>query len=409
MSSTLEDLRGKREELVGEIEALTGAENFDPKDETFVQARAKAEALDDKIKSLVEWHTSRDAANAIDAIEVRGKKTAEVAIKEAKEGLSPGQIFTRSRAYEDYKSSPRGTSGRVSVDLESLIQTRAPILTTTFAGIIPPDRIAPSAPPAQQTPLLGVIDRIPVTSNSVEWVTYPAAGAPAAVTAEGAAKTETTIAPLLVTVTLETIASWLTVSRQFNEDAGALRAYIDAAMRRGIIDKMEAQAAAVLTGATLPITTNTTGTLLAGIRRGIATVQAAGYDPQIAVLNPSDYASIDLAVMGGTLRGPVVNGSFFGIRPVPVGAVPSGTAYVGDFQTGMAWLARNDVVMYETDSHASNFVSNLITLLAETRGKAVIHRAEALTKVTGTVTPLLTQMSEQPDVTEAKSVPAAKK
>jgi hypothetical protein len=89
---------------------------------------------------------------------------------------------------------------------------------------------------------------------------------------------------------------------------------------------------------------------------------------------------------------------------VPVGAVASGTAYVGDFTTGMAWLARNDVVMYETDSHASNFISNLITLLAETRGKAVIHRAEALTKVVGT-SPVVLRGGEDegPAADEAKT------
>ena len=378
----LDDLREERAGLINDIEALTGTKDFDPKDTHYVEARSKAEALDSKIKSIVEWQSSRDSANQIDALAVRHNKNVEQRSIEA--ALSPGEIFTRSAAFTEYRG--HGTSSIINVPLEQMIQQRAPLLTTTFAGAIPPERIEPSAPPAQQTPLLSVIDRIPVTSNSVEWVFYPAAAPLAGVVAEGAAKPEAAVAPVLKTVTLETIAHWLNVSRQFNEDAGALRQYIDGALRRGVRDKMEAQAAAVLVAdATIPVVTNTTGTLLGGIRKAIGVVQAAGYRPQYVLLNPMDYAALDIDLLGRTLNGPNTYTQFWGVAPVPVGALASGTAYVGDWTTAMAWLARTDVAMYQTDSHASNFISNLITLLAEARGKAIVHRPEAAAKVAGTV------------------------
>jgi hypothetical protein len=60
----------------------------------------------------------------------------------------------------------------------------------------------------------------------------------------------------------------------------------------------------------------------------------------------------------------------------------------------MAWLQRQDVTVYTTDSDisgagataASDFRTNILTTLAEARGKAIVPRPEALTKVAGTVT-----------------------
>jgi hypothetical protein len=390
-TSVLEGLRAQRESLIGEIEALTSVEDFDPADTTFVAARSKADALDGKIRALVEFAASRDAANAVDAMQVRSQRTAETQTREAKDGLTPGAIFTRSRAYEDYKSSPRGTSGHVEVELDQFLQTRAPVLTSTFAGILEGERIAGSYAGSMQTPLLSIIDRIPVSSNSIEWVFYPAAATGGAVVAEGAAKPEAAVAPVLKTVSLEVVASHLTVSRQVAEDGGALMAYIDGAMRRNLVELMEARAAAVLVADTdivevlNEVSAGNNDTLLKGIRRAIGAVQTAGFNPQIALLNPSDYAGLDIDVLGKTLNGPVVGSQFWGVAPKASSAVPAGTAWVGDFSTAMAFLARTEVSMYSTDSHASNFTSNLITQLCEARGKAIVHNPRAVVKVEGTV------------------------
>lgn len=386
-TNLLDKYRTDRRELESQIEALMNADDFDPAAKDFVEARGSAEALDSKIKSIVEWQARQAAANEIDSLAIttqadKAKKSDDNPV------LSIGEAWTRSKAYDDFKMLPRGTSGRVSMPFDA-VEKRAPILTSTFAGLIQPDRIAPSTAPAAQTPLLDLISTIRVTSGAVEWVHYPAAAPLGTVTAEGAGKTEAAIAPILKTVTLDTIASWAQYSRQFGEDAPGLVAFLNAALARGILDKREALAAATLIAdANIPVVTNTGGTLMEGIRVAIAQVQTAGYSPQAVVINPADYAALDIDVFTSTMRGPSVNPSFWGVTPVPVGAVASGTAFVGDFTSGMVELVRSEVQVFTTDSHASTFISNVLTTLVEARAKTIVQRPEALAKVTGTVTAL---------------------
>jgi HK97 family phage major capsid protein len=315
----------------------------------------------------------------------RAEREAEAAVPEFR---TIGEAWVESDAYRQYMQTPKGNSASISYE------TRALIKLDSFSGVVPKERIAPSAPPVQQTPLIDLISSLRVSQNSIEWVFFPAAAPLGTVTAEGAPKTEAAITPTIQTVTLDTIASWAQYSRQFGEDQPGLVDFLNASLARGIMDKREAAAAAALVAATIPVTTNTSGTLLQGIRRAVGTVQAAGYRPNAVALNPADYASLDLEVLGRTFNGPTVGSQFWGITPIPVGALASGTAYVGDFTTGMVELVRNDVQVYTTDSDitgagstaASAFRSNILTTLVEARTKPIVQRPEALTKVAGTVT-----------------------
>ena len=109
----------------------------------------------------------------------------------------------------------------------------------------------------------------------------------------------------------------------------------------------------------------------------MATVQAAGYVPEAVAMNPADYAVLDAQVFLNTLAGPQSTARTGVCAVVPVGAIASGTAFVGDFNTGMAWLQRQDVTVYTTDSDisgagataASDFRTNILTTLAEARGE----------------------------------------
>ncbi len=234
--SILDTLRQERSTLVDEIEGLMQGD-FDPASKELVEARARAESLDTKIKSLVDWNARRAAANEIDAVSVRTKqKSDDVQTREAAP-QTIGEAWIRSKAYENYRLTPKGNSQVIDVPFDT-VQNRAPILTTTFSGIIQPDRIAPSVPPGQMTPLLDLISRVTVTSGSVEWVYYPAAMPPGTVTPEGHVKTEAAINPVLKTVTLDTIASWAQYSRQFGEDAPGL-VYVTPKEHLGLPDKQD--------------------------------------------------------------------------------------------------------------------------------------------------------------------------
>lgn len=379
----LEKLRKERTTLIGEIEALMSAEDFDPQDKTLVEARSKADALDTKIKSIVEFEQSRAAANEVDAMSLRARTTASAGTADEVEYRSIGEAYVRSRAYADYLQSPRGTSGRVTVDANTMF--RAPITSTTF-NLTDAVRIPDRRDAEPRLPLLDVIPRIPVAGNSVEWVIYPPAPEAGVVT-EGSVKPEAVLAPELTTASLEIVAHYVQYTRNVLEDDAALMAYINSSLRQGVLKKIASQAAAVLNAETgfLDGTYPSGGTLLGGIRSAIGLVQTQGYDPDVVVLNPADYADLDISLLGqsvvNTGTGPQIGGTYWGVRPIPAAAVPVGTAYVGDFSTAMALLMRSEVAVYTTDSHASTFTSNVLTTLAETRAKAIVHQPNAVAKV----------------------------
>jgi hypothetical protein len=123
--------------------------------------------------------------------------------------------------------------------------------------------------------------------------------------------------------------------------------------------------------------------MLASIRTGIATVQAAGFaTPNAILINPADAAAIDVEVMTGGLTGPVMVGSYWGIPYVPSSSVPVGTSYVGDFATGVQLFNRGTAEVFMTDSHDDFFVRNLLLLLAETRALATVPDPAAIAECT---------------------------
>jgi hypothetical protein len=107
-------------------------------------------------------------------------------------------------------------------------------------------------------------------------------------------------------------------------------------------------------------------------------VQSNGYNPNAVLLNQADWAALDVTVMGGTLGGPTVGTTFWGLKPVASRWQPVGTATVGDFKAGVVWFDRNVSSVFMSDSHADLFIKNTLVILAETRGKAAVVEPLAL-------------------------------
>jgi len=390
--SVLDKLRSDRDALTDEIDALVSADDFDPSDPVLTEARSKIEGLDSRIQSIVDWEGRKAASNKVDSLALRHREEKQESEKRDNTVLSIGEAWTRSKAYADYLQAPRGSSGRITQPFAALMesQRRAVLKTDAFPGIIEKTRISPSTAPTQQTPFLDLIPQIGVSTGSVEWVFFPAAAPIAGKVPEGTPKPEAVVAPTLKTVTLNMLAHWVQYSRQFAEDSGALLTYLNQALARGVMDKRELEAiAALIAPGAVPAVPNT-GTLLEGIRLGISAVQAAGYRPDAIVANPGDLAQLDISLLGQTLNGPVISQGFWGVQAIPVGAVPSGTAYVGQFSVGMAELVRTEVSTYTTDSDilpdgSSAFRANVLTTIVEARTAPIVHRAEAIVSVPGTV------------------------
>lgn len=384
----IDTLRTQLGDVQARAKAITESteDRSEAAEKNLVELLAEGEQVKARIAELVKLDELTAAGAQLDTL-ITGTATrqaagAAAAAKLARAEQSMGEAFTASRAFTDWNG--HGRSERFDLqERPSALQTRAPLTTLVDPGkaFVQPTRIT-AAQWQRQTPLLDTIGRVQVGANTVEWVTYPQASPLAAVVAEGAQKPEAVLTAQLLTVTLDTIAHYAEASRQLLEDSTAARDFINMELSRGVLDKLESNAADAITTASLATVDGTS--LLAAIRAGVGQVQAAGFNPSVVLVNPADYADLDIAIMGSTLGGPVIGASFWGLRPVAIGAIPTGTAYVGDLQAAVTLLERTGVSVHITDSHAGNFTKNIFTILAEARAKAVVTRAEAIVKCTVT-------------------------
>lgn len=361
-----------RELSDGEAERMRGWQ------ERAAQIDKLAAEQNEYLESQRAWARLQDQLSTTGAEESPARGRITTATRAA--APSWGESFTSSPQFQNYDG--HGSSGRV--DVAGLFERAA--IDSTWVDV-PPAKFTP-VEQTFTTPLLGVIGRERVSTNSVEWTGYGRT-APAAVVAEGALKPEADLTPYTGAAALETIAHWKGITRQALEDIPRIQSIIEGALRRGVLQKLEQNATTALTTDT-DIPAAEGPDLLAAIRVGMATVQSAGYSsPNAVLLNPLDFAELDIAIMSGTVNGPAVGSSYWGMRAIAVASLPAGTAYVGDFKTALTMFERGQAAVYMTDSHADYFLRNTLVILAETRALSVVTQPDAAVKVSATVPPVI--------------------
>jgi len=377
-NTVLEARIAERDQCVSAARAMAESEDFNPEDPTFLDLQQRATELDARVAGLaniLEQQVAHDALDGRMAKAAAARREPQQQQMQTRE--SWGETFVRSEQFEGYRY--KGSSGVLTIEDDG-VQRRA--LPTGVADLIAAgltggkttiDTTAPVAP----TPLIDNCTNITVSGNAIEYIAWSIKAGSAATVAEKAAKPSVEFGPTVTPATLEMIAAYTQLTRQMIEDFSAVRDQIDGGLRREIAREEEEHAAAALVAATLPTATGG-GELLAAIRVGLGTVQAAGYSPNAVLINPADYADLDVSVMGATLLGPVVRQSFWGLTPIPSVAQPAGTATVGDFRAGVHHYTRSGIALFVTDSHADTFLTNVFTLLAERRSKTVVVRPAAL-------------------------------
>lgn len=155
------------------------------------------------------------------------------------------------------------------------------------------------------------------------------------------------------------------------------------------------------------VQTETTGTISSGdvpadaLFRAITKVgTGSGLSADGLVINPLDYQALRLAkdankqyFGGGFFQGQYGNGGIdeqppvWGLRTVVTPAIAAGTALVGAFAQAATVYRKGGVRVESTNSHASDFTSNLVTVRAEERVALAVRRPAGLVKVTLTQAP----------------------
>jgi HK97 family phage major capsid protein len=329
---------------------------------------------------LTEHEAQSSSARAFAELQARieagRERTSDATVTRSAPGRpqeqrSAGQLVTESTAFQNY--SGRGQMTPVEVTDYLSLEQRA-VITTAALSIQPfvwQNTI--NQPPM---PLLNLVNHVRVSSGVVEWVEV-GPDPVAAVVAEGTAKPEAALTVTPKTSTLDTLAHWIQITRQALADAPYMRSLIEGKLRNGLARKIQADLATLLNGATLQSAVD--ADMTKAIRKGIALVEGQGYNPNAVLLNPADFAAIDIAAGTGVNgSGPDRRGTYWGLTAVAVPGLTAGVAIVGDLSEGVTLFDRGVADVFVTDSHASLFISNILVILAETRVKSAITDPLAL-------------------------------
>ena len=309
-----------------------------------------------------------------------GTKTAE----------SWGEQFVKSAQYGDFAG---GRLGKMRVELKNT-------LTGSDANVSPARQPGIVGGAVQPLTLEAFLPSVTTNSNAIEFTKENAFTNNAAEAAEGASKAESALTWTLVNMPVSTVAHWIKISRQLASDNVALAAYVNTRMAYGVNRKVETQL--VSGDGTAP---NISGILDTGnftahgiadsdlgstlkklvlIRKMIAASASAGFPADAILLNPIDWAAIEIDLMvtaaGQTLYSVTDGGQprLFGIPVIQSVGMTADNVAVGAF--GQAYMIHNreGVTVEMSDSDSDNFTKNLITIRAERRLALATERPAAV-------------------------------
>lgn len=309
-----------------------------------------------------------------------GKKNAE----------SWGEQFVKSSQYSDFAG---GRLGKMRVELKNT-------LTGSDTNVAPARMPGIVGGAVQPLTLEAFLPSVTTNSNAIEFTKENAFTNNAAEAAEGASKAESALTWTLVNMPVSTVAHWIKISRQLASDNVALAAYVNTRMAYGVNRKVETQL--VSGDGTAP---NISGILDTGnftahgiadadlgstlkklvlIRKMIAASASAGFPADAILLNPIDWAAIEIDLMvtaaGQTLYSVTDGGQprLFGIPVIQSVGMTADNVAVGAF--GQAYMIHNreGVTVEMSDSDSDNFTKNLITIRAERRLALATERPAAV-------------------------------
>jgi len=362
------------EVIIKSLEKIEGAlEHFATKAE--IEAKFGTVSADTKAALDAFGTQQKEIADRLLMVEQKGTQQAEQPAKT--EGW--GDQLVKSDKYRDFIA---GATQKMRLEVKNTL--------TGSDTNVAPDR-KPGIVPGAAAPLTleAFLNSVPTSSNAVEFTKENAYTNNAAEAAEGAAKAESALTWTLVNMPISTVAHYLRISRQLASDNAALAAYVENRLAYGVNRKVETQL--VSGDGTAP---NISGILDAGnytahgyadanlgatlkklvlIRKIMADSWAAGYPADGILLNPADWATIEIDLLT-TQAGKVpfnINAAgqpvLFGVPVIQSVGMTADNVAVGNFRQAYTVYNREGVVVEMSDSDSDNFTKNLITIRAERR------------------------------------------
>ncbi|MCB1711337.1 MAG: phage major capsid protein [Candidatus Riesia sp.] len=357
-----------------------------------------------EIKSLEERY-DQVIADLTGQIEEMQKKAGRLNQLPGDELKSIGQTFVESKGYSNFKSEGwRGTTGQVFVPSSFSSELKAMTGNSSLRNVLSVERVMEIIRnPVRQIRIRDLFPVVRTNSGVIEFCREALTStidSTATTQTHGSAKAEAGIAFEDATVQLRTIAHYLPVNNQILEDVPALRGFIDTRLIEGL-KQVEDQKLLYGTGVDPDITgvlndsdiqtynwsDGAVGdTYLDALRRGITLSRLAEYPVDAVVINPQDWEVIELLKGSDKhyLWVTVPEGGVPMLWRVPVidtTAINQGDALVGSFRMGATVYDKQEANIRVSDSHASTFIENKTTILAEERLALAVFRPQSFVHV----------------------------
>ena len=353
-----------------------------------VEANLAAMAEKATAEAAINGKTSADTKAALDNLGTTQRELADRLLQLEQRGLTEQP----TRSDESWGAQLVKSDQLRAFQAGNLAKCRVEVKNTLIGSDtnVAPDR-QPGIVPGAAAPLTieSFLRSLPTSSNAIEFTKEASFTNNAAETSEGSVKPESAITWSLVNMPVSTVAHWIKISRQLAADNAALAAYVNNRMRYGVNRKVETQ---LCSGD--GVAPNISGILDSGnytahgyadanlgstlkklvlIRKIMADSWAAGYPADGILVNPVDWATIELDLLttaAGQVRVSVdAMGTtrLFGVPVIQSVGMTSDNIAVGAFGQAYTVYNRSGVVVELSDSDDDNFQRNLVTIRAERR------------------------------------------
>ena len=368
--------------------------------DTDAKLNARINDADATIRNLEKELKDAKLAERLEELEVKMNRPSfdggERGVK-----ATPGMQFVMS---EEYKNAGKGKRVATdSVDVGNVFGYKTLVGDGVDRAPVYPEQVPELFfDPGQRMMTLRQLMNVGQTSsNAVDFfveTTFNEDGA-ASQDGEGSAKAQQNMAFTKKTAPVETVAAWLPVSRQVLDDQSMLQSYIDSRLLYAVEKELERQVIfgsgndGELTGIWNTPGVETIGapagtdTGLDHIRKAIRDVRLSEYAATGIVLNPADWADLELLKEDDGLYvwANVNNGGQPRLWRVPVvesTVMDEGRFLVGAFGLGAQLWDRMASTIRLSDSHSTYFTQNLVAVLAEMRAALTVYRPKAFVRGT---------------------------
>lgn len=344
-----------------------------------------------------------DVTTRLGDLEKRAAREKEAGDDEQK---SLGQLVIESDAYKagNLKGSSRG-SIKVSAERAAITSANTTVGSGRSSGtsLVPGARVPGIfGLPERQMTVRDLLLPGETASNNVEYVKETGYTNNAAPVAETTAKPYSDVTFDMTSSPVRTIAHLFKASRQILDDAPALRSYIDGRARYGLRFVEENQ---LLNGsgtgqningivpqatAFAPAFTPASATAIDRLRLAVLQVVLAEYPATAFVLNPIDWAKVELTKDAGgnyIIGNPqgALTPTLWNLPVVSTQAMASGQFLTGAFSYAAQIFDRMEIEVLLSSENVDDFEKNMFTIRAEERLALAVYRPEAF--VTGAVNP----------------------